>query len=343
MSQASTRKPATIYEIAQRAGVSSSTVARVLRGDVKETWKSTAQRADRIRKLAEEMGYRTNWRARAFSERKSWTMGLLYTRAIKIFDGVHAQIATGFNDQLRADGYHLLLLPVESRQFEEVVLGSRLDGCAMLMKRLPDDAADMLKQSGMPTVMLNSQDDHTDHRIEVDDFEGGFLAAEHLLELGHRRIELYVNESADPHYSIDLRRQGVNAALRKAGLATDDAFWQVSHNAMVQRVLDVKTRPTGLICYSHAEAIPMLSAMYEHQLRIPDAMSVLAFNDVYPAAVSSPPLTTLAYDPVRLGQLGAQMLLRQIEKGDTQDTDAPVSTLSHHLTVRASTGPVPGT
>ncbi|MEM8495914.1 MAG: LacI family DNA-binding transcriptional regulator, partial [Planctomycetota bacterium] len=52
----------TIYEIAQKAGVSSSTVARVLRGDSKETWKSTARRAERIRQLAKDMGYRANWR-----------------------------------------------------------------------------------------------------------------------------------------------------------------------------------------------------------------------------------------------------------------------------------------
>ncbi len=334
-----TRPKPTIYEIAERAGVSSSTVARVLRGDVKETWKSTARRAEQIRRIAEEMGYRPNWRARALSTQRSWTMGLLYTRRIEIFDGVHGQIVTGFNDQLRGEGYQLLLLPVESKQFEDVVLGSRLDGCAMLARHLPEKPADFLRRSGMPSVLLNGRSKLLEHRVEVDDYEGGFAAAQHLLELGHRRINLFVNESAEVHYSIDDRRRGVDAALRQAGIPADDFYHRVPLEEMARRLVDPTRRPTGLICYSHAEAVPILSALYEHQVRVPDAISVVAFNDVYPAAVSAPPLTTVSFDPEQLGRTGAKMLLRRFEGDEISQGESTVYTLKHRLTVRASTGP----
>lgn len=85
----------TIYEIATRAGVSSSTVARVLRGDAREASQRSAETARRIRAIANELGYRQNLRARAFSRRCTRTIGLVYDEHVSVFDGVNAAICNG--------------------------------------------------------------------------------------------------------------------------------------------------------------------------------------------------------------------------------------------------------
>lgn len=329
----------TIYEIAQKAGVSSSTVARVLRGDSKETWKSTARRAERIRQLAKDMGYRANWRARAFSEKRTWTIGLLNTEEKRFFEGVHTEFVNGFNETLSNRGFHLLLLKVESKQFDDVILGSRIDGCAMF-EFLPEHARGVLAQSQLPAVLLNCDDDPTLERIIVDDVDGGYQAAKHLIELGHRQLDFYVNVDAQAHDSISDRQRGIDAALREARLPKLRRH-HVSHEEIVARLEDPTQRPTALICYSHHEAIPVLSALQTLKVSVPDEMSVVGFNDVYPCDKLSPPLTTISYDAFRLGKVGAQLLLRQIQAPDSITQPANAYTLKHHLTLRASTGPAP--
>lgn len=326
----------TIYEIAREAGVSSSTVARVLRGDVKETWKSTAKRAERIRKLAHEMGYRTNWRARAFSEQRTRTVGFVSTSRIDILEGVHGHFMSGFNTTLHAQNYQLLFVHTESDQFEDIMLGSRLDGCA-LFEHLPDRAREVVQQSGMPTVLLNNAADPEFERIVIDEIGGGYQAAKHLIDLGHTQVAFYVNVDADRHYSIAQRYEGVNAAMREAGLP-EATFYELDDEGM-DAVLASADRPTGLVCYSHAEALPVLCSLYRMGLRVPDAISLVCFNDVYPTQVTCPPLTTISHDSRRLGKVGAQLLLRRIH-GD-QPTTPRSYTLKNQTVPRQSSGPPP--
>ncbi|MEM7625146.1 MAG: LacI family DNA-binding transcriptional regulator [Planctomycetota bacterium] len=330
-------KPATIYEIAKQAGVSSSTVARVLRGDVKETWPSTARRAARIRRLAEELGYRANWRAKAFSEKRTWTVALFYTNTLKILDGIHAEIVEGLNDMLQSRGYSLMLMPVESENFERTVQGSRLDGYATMAETLPAAASKLLRASGLPEVALNNAPNDGASGVVVDDFRGGYSAARHMLELGHRKVGFYLDSEARAHYSIDERLKGIKSCMREFGLDGGPEVFHVDHNEIKAVLADPARRPTAMICYSHLEAKPILSFMYQLGLRVPDTLSVIGFNDDQ-SDVTSPPLTTVSYNGHRMGKVAAQLLLRLIDRD--QSADPHSVTLKHHLTVRGSTASI---
>src|SRR3972149_4920323 len=107
------RMSVTIYEIAERAGVSSSTVARILRGDVQGARRRSAATAQRIRRLAREMGYRPNVRARAFSRGRTHGIGLLYTDDAWIFEGVNTEVVNSLVRSLQREGYHLVFCPVD--------------------------------------------------------------------------------------------------------------------------------------------------------------------------------------------------------------------------------------
>src|SRR5262245_12226313 len=133
----------TIYEIAKRAGVSSSTVARVLRGDDR-SYRRSAETAERIRQIAREMGYRPNLRARAFSRGRTRGIGLLYTDDAWIFEGVNTEVVNSLVRRLQQEGHHLVFCPIDGRgAWQEIVLGGQIDG-GVVFQPMPKDVSDAL-------------------------------------------------------------------------------------------------------------------------------------------------------------------------------------------------------
>lgn len=306
--------PATIYDIASKAGVSSSTVARVLRGDMKGGRKDSAERAARIRKIADELGYRPNLRARAFSQQRTKGVGLLYTDDAWVFQGVNDQVLQGLVRELRKCDHHLLLIPVdEGRDWEEAALGGHVDGC-VTFQLLPEEVRASLRESNLPYVLLGDRSDPDCPHVVVDDPAGAYAAARHLIALGHRRIGLYVHDSVKPHCSIQERREGYEAALRDEGL--EPLFRHCGENEMIAALVRGADRPTGLICYSDLESTLITHAMWQFGVKIPGDLSLIGFNDKFATKYMTPPLTTVAFDAHRVGSLGAQMILRRIDGAD---------------------------
>ena len=177
----------TIYEIAERAGVSSSTVARILRGDIKESHRRSAETAQRIRHLANEMGYRPNLRARAFSRGRTHGIGLLYTDDAWIFEGMNTEVVGSLVRALQRPGYHLVFAPIDDTGvWEEIVLGGQIDG-GVVFQSLPDKVRDTLRERRLPLVLLGDNSDPTLSQVVVDDFAGAYAATKHLIGLGHQQ------------------------------------------------------------------------------------------------------------------------------------------------------------
>jgi LacI family transcriptional regulator len=338
--------PATIYDIARVAGVSSSTVARVLRGDVKEGRKDSAERAARIRRIAQQLGYRPNVRARAFSERRTRCIGLLYTDDAWVFEGVNDQVVQGLAKELRAHRHHLLLAPIDERgDWEEVVLGGHIDGC-LTFQCLPELVRAGIRNSGLPCVLLGDNSDPNVLQIVVDDHGGAYAAARHLISLGHRRIALFVHSSVKPHCSIEERRKGFETAMREHSLAPE--FWHASDAEMIDIILRRPDPPTGLICYSDLESTLMTHALWQYGLKVPQDLSLVGFNEKFATRHMTPPLTTVGFDARRIGELGAQLILRGLQgaeqgpMGDGDDDKPQVFPIRTKLIVRGSTAPPGG-
>src|SRR3990170_4287941 len=166
----------TIYEIAERAGVSSSTVARILRGDVKGSHRRSLETAKRIRRLASEMGYRPNLRARAFSRGRTHGIGLLYTDDAWIFEGMNTAVVNSLVRALQRAGYHLVFAPIdESGAWEEIVLGGQIDG-GVVFQRLPAEVGAALRERKLPLVLLGDNSDPELSQVVVDDVAGAYAA-----------------------------------------------------------------------------------------------------------------------------------------------------------------------
>lgn len=327
--------PVTIYAVAERAGVSSSTVARALRGDRNGGPRQPSARADQIRRLAKEMGYQSNWRAKAFSRCKTHAVGLFHTHTAWICDGTMGEVAGAFTLGMRDQGYHVVIVPYDERgKWHELLRDGRLDGIA-ISHWMPDDARQVVEDSGLPRTLLVDKSIPTWPSVAPDDVAGAYQATQRLIELGHRRIAMYLHDSIRKHYSVQDRHAGYQQAMDEAGLGSAATFWHL-HEDELSKALQASERPTAVLCYCHVEAMAIYLAAWRLGLKIPDDLSVIGFNDLPTTRYMTPPLTTVGFDTARIGRVGAELLVRQIEI-----KDAPIERLSmtETLVERHSTAP----
>jgi LacI family transcriptional regulator, galactose operon repressor len=331
----------TIYEIAERAGVSSSTVARILRGDVKQSRRRSVETAQRIRRIANEMGYRPNLRARAFSRGRTHGIGLLYTDDAWIFEGVNPAVVNSLVRALQRAGYHLVFAPIDDTgSWEEVVLGGQIDG-GVVFQTLPNVVTEALRERQLPLVLLGDNSDPTISHIAVDDFAGAYAATKHLIGLGHQRILFFVHQTVKPHCSVEERRSGYRAAMQEAGLAPQECLKSPEENA-TDLLIRGENRPSAVVCYSNLEATFVVHAMWQYGVSIPSQLSVVGFNDVFATRFMTPPLTTVGFDAAKIGELGAQLVLKEIDVLDDAESREPTAlSVKPKLIVRSSTGPAP--
>jgi len=329
----------TIYEIAERAGVSSSTVARILRGDVKESHRRSVETAKRIRHLANEMGYRPNLRARAFSRGRTHGIGLLYTDDAWVFEGMNTEVVNSLVRSLQRSGYHLVFAPIDkSRAWEGIVLGGQIDG-GVVFQSLPHEVHALLRERELPVVLLGDNSDPTVSQVVVDDFAGAYAATKHLIGLGHQHILLFVHRSVKPHCSVQERQRGYRAAMEEAGFPIRECMQSPEEDA-IDILVHGQHRPTGVVCYSNLEATLIVHAMWQYGVSIPGDLSVVGFNDLFAVRYMTPPLTTVGYDAAKIGELGAELVLKEIQ-GSEEGAHPNVLSVKPRLNVRGSTGPAP--
>jgi LacI family transcriptional regulator len=325
----------TIGEIAKRAGVSTSTVARALRGDVKGSQRRSLEKANEIRRISEELGYRPSWRARALSRGKTHSIGLLYSDPMWIFEDPMNEIAVALTETLQELKYDLRLIPMtEDEEWKALVYGGAVDGVVFLVST-PDEAEELLVSKTVPVVLIGDKRDEAPY-IVPDDEAGGYLATRHLLGLGHKRIVYFVSDTIRPHFSVGLRRAGYERAMREAGLESLIANWNCSIEVAMSKLL-APERPTAMIGYCHVEAFGVTHGAWAQGCSIPTDLSLITFNDMAMTKHMTPPLTVISYDTAQMGRLGAKTLVDLIES----DSEIGVKNvvMPEKLMLRSTTAP----
>lgn len=323
MSEAPLRAP-TILDVAREAGVSKSTVSRVLDERLPTSNSETAQR---VRDVAQRLGYRRDRFASALRRQQTRTVGVLVPRLTDTvmamtFERIAAACA-------RRDQFAIVATtdddPLTEKEAVERLLDQRVDGLVLTTARLDDDVASGLRQQGVPVVLALRSDGATPSATGDDEL-GGYLATRHLLDLGHRRIALV----AGPSYASSAlgRQAGFRRAMSEAhvgdvdGLVHESAFSMESGEEVARRILGSHERPTAVFAVNDNTAIGVLAAAQALGLSVPEDLSVVGYNDVPVSARLPRPLSTVR---VPFDQIAAATL----ELLDETRAGAPV----RHVTV----------
>lgn len=304
-----------LQSIADACGLSCSSVSRALNLSAEDCQLNPRTR-DRVRREAKRMGYQVNAHARALSSGRSNTAGLIFSGAMPMFDGVYQDLISAFTDVLSQHNYQLALVPIApGADLSRALSGWMLDGCVSL-QNLDPMAADVLAKANLPCVLLNGRSAGASGSVSPDDRSGARQATEYLLSLGHRKIAMVADLQIEkPHFSLYERRIGFESAMQDAGLS-DNAVWiAAGHDEAAARLTHPGCDITAVVCYSQHEAAPLLGRLQAAGRSVPEDISFISFNDVFPVGELFPAVTAVSVPSEAMGRAGAEMMLRQIRLG----------------------------
>lgn len=329
-----------VLDVAEHAGVSPATVSRVLNNttNVRESVRA------RVLEAVTAVGYKVSPTRRASTTQK--TVALLITDIVNPF---FPEIVRGVQDEARIDNTALLLCDsAEDPQWEQKILqtlaNQSVDGVIVCASRLAtQDLIAFHDRYRTPMVVVNRRIGHPDIPCIVVDFaSAAYVAGRHLVNLGHTRVAYLAGPSATE--ASQVRRQGLEQALQEANLTLDpelclSCFPNVEGGFQATSVLlsmSEAERPTAIMAYNDIVAIGALQAIRAHNLRIPEDISVVGFDDIAMAAHTNPPLTTIDQPKHRLGKLAMRMI-RQMLQGEAIQGKG-YTLVESPLVVRESTG-----
>jgi LacI family transcriptional regulator len=305
-----------IRDVAARAGVGVGTVSRVIN---ENPGVSEATRV-RVHRAIEALEYRPNLRARALSTGRTQTIGAI----VPFFTHPSAvERLRGVVTALESSDYDVVLFNVgtaeqRARHLKAFGAAERVDGLLLLSLRPTDDEVAHYAAAGIPVVLVDAQHPALP-RVVSDDVEGGRLATQHLLDLGHERIA-FLGDLPDPaarFVASDRRRRGYELALRRAYLEVSEALVQLgTHDraaarAATEELLGLDDPPTAIFAASDTQALGVLEAAAARGIDVPRELSVIGFDDLEVATHVG--LTTVRQPLYESGVAGAELLLLTLD------------------------------
>lgn len=296
----------TLTNIATELGISHMTVSRALKGDPAVADKTRK----RVLSAAMKMGYRPNASARSMRSGRFGTLGLLAGTVNSYLPGT---LIRGVRDGCESLDLHLQVDSISDTQATDPSYLPRflqyacVDALMISHTGSHDLLTQLIDQQRLPAVWIN--EDQPTNAVYPDEHAGGRIAAQHLINLGHRNIGYSAVHLVD-HFSTKARLDGMNAALSEAGLpaakmfALPDAVGsEINQSALPTMVEALKTsdRPTAIICRGQADAMCTFAAAMQLGLRVPQDLSIVAFNDKPILSVCALPIDTLIIPFLELG------------------------------------------
>lgn len=305
---------ATIKDVAALAGISYTTVSHVLN---RTRPVSEAVRA-KVEAAISELDYVPSAVARSLKAKATATIGLLIPNGINPY---FAELARGIEDYCERNGFCVILCnsdddPAKQRSYLRVLLEKRVDGLIVSSVGGDDNLGAVLAAVNTPMVIVDRELNGLNvDVIRIDHEQGGYLATSHLLELGHRHIACICGPLATS--VARMRLAGYRRAMAAAGLAVapewvveSDFSSPSGYHAAVGLLAQV--RPTAIFAANDMVGFGVLRAAAERGVRVPDALSVIGFDDIEMSRYVYPALTTVGQSILQLGERAAQVLLQRI-------------------------------
>jgi LacI family transcriptional regulator len=330
----------TIYTVAEKAGVSIATVSRVLNDRPRVKQETRA----RVIEAIQDLGYRPSALARERAVNRTEILALVFPDMAGPF---YSALIQGATSEVNNHGYSLLVYGTRGRDDTHAgflhLLPTKVDGFILMTRAVNDAYVHHLYQQRIPFVLLDRQMEEIEvDSILVDNVEGAYHAAEHLLQHGHSQVAFIGGPAGSPN--AEARFEGYRRALEDHGLSLSPRlvergdFVQPGGYQAMGLLLDRLAPPLAVFVANDEMAIGAVEAIRGRGLSIPDNVAIIGFDDIQIASYIRPPLTTVRQPINRLGSLAVQRLLRRIAD---PETEAETIVLPTELVIRRSCGCIP--
>ncbi|UOE44239.1 LacI family DNA-binding transcriptional regulator [Agromyces larvae] len=331
----------TLADVADEAGVSLSTISKVLNGRA-DVAPATRERVEHV--LAER-GYRRRGAGR--SETRAELIEIVFHELDRIWS---MELIDGVEAVAKEHGLSVVLTVSGSRhspdaEWVEGVMRRRPVGVVLVFSDLAPEFREQLRARAIPFVIVDPAGDPSPDAPSVGsaNWSGGLAATRHLIELGHRRIAA-ITGAEDMMCSL-ARVDGYRSAMNSAGLTIDPAwirfgdFHVTGGRDHARALLSGSDRPTAIFAGSDMQALGVLEAARELGLRVPEDLSVVGYDDIPLARWLTPRLTTVHQPLRRMGEEAARLAIRLAETPTGAGAPTPRMDLATSLVVRESTAP----
>ncbi len=331
----------TIVDVAREAGVSYSTVSRVINNNAHVL----PETREKVLNAMMRLGYVVNQQARSLRGGRSQVIGLLVPDVGNNYVG---EIIRGIDAELAAHQYDLMLYTTHRRKTKEstyvaTITRGMADGLLLLLPTNAREYMESLQQQQFPHVLIDYQ--HVDNpltsTVQSTNFRGAYDAMTYLIGLGHRRIG-YIIGSQEMQCSLD-RLDGYRAALSDAGLPEDPDlifpgdFFRPPGYAAANHFLSLDDPPTAIFAANDLSALGVIDSVIQHGLRVPEDISLVGFDDIIEAGHVHPGLTTVRQPLEDMGRTAARLLLKRLSNPDLPGERVEMET---ELVIRESCAPV---
>ncbi|WP_231701863.1 LacI family DNA-binding transcriptional regulator [Crassaminicella thermophila] len=327
----------TIKDVAKKAGVSISTVSRVINGSKPVS----SEVRQKVLKVIEETGYRPNPVARSLVMKKSQLIGVVVPDISNFFIG---EILSGIEEIGKMYGYDILLCNTYGQLEQELrylnlLKAKQVEGIVFMTWKLQDKLVDYLEKIDVPIVLINRNTSKLlIPSVSIDNFQAAFEMTNYLIKNGHRRIALIRSSQDQNAFGFD-QYKGYKKALEEHGLELDEKLVRYGNFKLedsyqiVKDFIKENVLPTAIFATSDEMAIGAINCLLDNGYKVPDDVSVVGFNDIKLASIYKPNLTTIHQPIYDIGAVAIRMIVKKI---NGEEVDSKIVTLPHELIIRES-------
>jgi LacI family transcriptional regulator len=306
----------TIKDVAKAANVSVATVSYVINGINHMVSEETR---DRIMKLIEEMGYVPNMAARALVKNESSLLGFFIPASKDLKHLVlrenpfYLEFIGGIESKALEYGYNTMLVGIENEKDCRDMVNSRNFAGIITFDFIDEGAFKVLEESTVPVVIIDDEADESNNisYLNVDNERGGYLAAEHLIKKGHKNIGYFT--FGLEAYVARKRLAGFRKALNDYNIpfSEDNILYLEPMDMVIENI--VKRKLTSIFCTGDVMAMNMMRALYKKEIKVPEDISIIGFDDIAFCQFLIPSLTTIKQDIFNKGAKAVEIILHNIK------------------------------
>lgn len=326
----------TIKDVAKAAGVSITTVSRIIN---KVEGFTNEETKNRVLKVIKELNYKPNSLARSLVTKRTNTIGLILPDITNPF---FPTIAKSIEKRLNLRGYSLILCnSYDDKENEENYLRILRDKCVdgiIASSAYIDDHNEVIEDYNLPIVFIDRKcNEDIKYGVFAENIKGAYLATEHLIKLGHRRIGCVIGENGIN--TTAERLDGYIQALQDNNISVDEDIikssqYSISGGYEAGKELLEKSDITAIFAQDDLIACGVYKVAKEKKIRIPKDLSVVGFDDIDMVELLEPPLTTIRQNTKDMGNLAVDMLMKLL---DNKELESNIVTIPTNLVLRKST------